>query len=384
MEIRECVLCRQNKLTEIRRHLHRMPEYSFAEHDTSDYIFRYLQGLKPDRLERVANTGIRAVFMAEAPQKTVAVRADIDALPVEEKNECEYRSERAGMMHACGHDGHVAMALVTAELIASHRSGLKNNYVFLFQPAEETTGGALPMIQEGALKNPDVDEIYGIHLWPYLPFGRIGTRPGPLMANMCDLNIRINGRGSHGAKPQQGRDALVAAAHLIGAIQTIVSRSVDPYETAVITIGRIEGGETRNVICETVRMEGTIRTFSPEVAATVKRRLKEMMEGTDKAFGVTSESVETMSYPAVVNHAGLFDQMKSKLQENEWEETLPVMISEDFSNYQAAVPGLFAFLGTAITETAEPLHSNRFDFDETVLMHGVEYFLRMTDFEESI
>ncbi|MEG0593794.1 MAG: M20 family metallopeptidase [Christensenella sp.] len=381
MRVRQQVVQYLDEITKLRRELHKIPEYSFKEYNTSEYLMDYLKCLKPDLLENVAGTGIKAVFSAKKPQKTVAIRADIDGLPVTEHNDISFRSQHDNMMHACGHDGHMAAALICAKIISGARDRLKNNYVFLFQPAEETTGGALPMIEAGALKNPNVDEIYGIHLWPYLKAGLVGTKAGPLMADMCDLNITVKGRGSHGAKPQDGRDALVAAAQLIMGVQSIISRNVDPYKTGVITIGKISGGETRNVICEKVTLEGTIRTFEPKVTAIIKRRLAEMLEGLDIMYGVQSEYAETMTYPAVVNDEKLYEKVKEKFSRDELVEVEPVMISEDFSNFQRAVKGVYAFVGIAETTDAEPLHSSRFNFNEQVLLNGVEYFLRVTDFE---
>lgn len=381
MKVRESLRQYLGEITEIRRELHRVPEYSFEEYKTSEYLMNYLKRLRPDQLEVVAKTGIKAVFFAKHPAKTVAIRADIDALPVPEYNDVSYRSQCENMMHACGHDGHMAIALICAKIISGARDRLKYNYVFLFQPAEETTGGAQPMVEEGALKNPDVDEIYGIHLWPYLPAGVAGCKAGPIMARMCDLNINIKGRGSHGAKPHNGRDALIAAAQLVMGVQTIISRNVDPYKTGVITIGRIEGGQTRNVICEDVRLEGTIRTFEPEVTQTIQRRLTEMLEGLDMMYQVKSEYIESMTYPAVVNDAALYDRTKAKFDEAEFVVVEPVMLSEDFSNFQRQIPGLYTFMGIAEADDAEPLHSSRFNFNEQVLLNGVEYFLRVTDFE---
>ncbi|MEA5002782.1 MAG: amidohydrolase, partial [Christensenella sp.] len=273
MEIRPEVKKCFDELVRLRRELHRIPEYSFDTFETYQYLMAYLNGLKPDELTPCAGTGIKAVFMAKNPQKTIAIRADMDGLRVPENTGLSYASVHENMMHACGHDGHMAIALVCAKLVSEAKERLKYNYVFLFQPAEETVGGAQPMIDEGALENPKVDEIYGIHLWPDVPLGRAGMKPGPIMAQMCDFNVDIVGKSGHGAKPQDGIDALVAAAQFVSAAQTIVSRNTDPYETAVLTIGRVEAGQTRNVICEKVHLEGTMRAFEPEVIDMIKHRL---------------------------------------------------------------------------------------------------------------
>ncbi|MEG2542591.1 MAG: M20 family metallopeptidase [Christensenellaceae bacterium] len=382
MKIRQSIQEYEKEIKEIRQDLHKIPEYSFEEYQTSEYLMNYLQKLHPDSLKTVAKTGIKAVFMSKNAKKTIGIRADIDALPIDEKNkDCVFCSKNSGMMHACGHDGHMAIALICAKIISKAKNRLKNNYVFLFQPAEETDGGARPMIQAGALENPKIDEIYGLHLWPYIKSGKVGLAKGAIMAHMCDLNIEIIGKGSHGAKPHQGKDALVAAAQLIGSIQTIISRNLDPYKMAVITIGKITGGETRNVICEQVHLEGTIRTFDEDVTKMIKTKLDDMLRGIEKMFEVTCKFTESMVYNAVVNDEELYESAKLKFSNDEYVDFEPVMISEDFSEYQLETKGFFAFIGTEDTNHKEPLHSNLFHFDERVLLYGVEYFLRVSDFE---
>lgn len=369
------------ELKKIRRELHRIPEYSFDVFKTTAYLTEYLKKLKPDVLTSCAGTGIKAVFRAPNPQKTVAIRADIDGLRVPEHTGCEFASVHENMMHACGHDGHMAIALVCAALVSGAREHLKHNYVFLFQPAEETVGGAQPMIEGGALSDPRVEEIYGIHLWPDVPLGKIGMKPGPIMAQMCDFNIDIIGKGGHGAKPQDANDALVAAAQLITAVQTIVSRNIDPYETAVLTIGRAEGGKARNVICETVHLEGTMRGFEARVMDTIRQRLHKLLEGLRVSYGVRCKYSEPMSYPAVVNDESLFRSAHGKFAADEIEIVKPFMMAEDFSNYQRQIPGLYTFVGIGEGQDTPPLHASNFDFNEQALLNGVEYFLRVTDFE---
>jgi amidohydrolase len=379
MKISEEAQSLLEELKRVRRELHRIPETAYTERQTGDYIVRYLEKLKPDKIERMAETGVRAVFMAERPEKTLAFRADMDALPIPEETACAFASQHEGAMHACGHDAHMAMVLCLASLISGHRENLKHNIVLLFQPAEETIGGAAAMIKEGALKDPDVDEIYGMHLWPDIEAGRIGLKAGAVMARMCDLNIEISGRGAHGAKPHLGIDALVAAAHFINMLQTIVSRSVDPYERAVITVGKIEGGTARNVICEKVRMEGTIRTFKDSVFENAKNRMQDILRGLETAFGVETEYTESMDYPPVVNPEALVSKAQGILDGADVAQVKPIMVSEDFSYFQRAVPGLFLFLGVADESHREPLHSSTFDFDERVMLNGLEAFKRLAE-----
>ncbi len=380
MHIRPQVQEQFEELVNIRRELHEIPGYSFDVQETYDYLMEYLRRLCPDILEPCAQMGIKVVFFAEKPEKTVAMRADIDGLRVPEHTGLAYASRNENTMHACGHDAHMAIALICAKLISEHKNR-KYNYVFLFQPAEETVGGAQPMIEAGALQNPQVDEIYGIHLWPDVPLGTVATRPGPLMAQMCDFKIDIKGRASHGAKPQAGIDALVAAAQFVSGIQTIVSRSVDPYETAVVTIGRIEGGNIHNVICENVHLEGTMRAFEPDVMALLKQRMRAMLDGIETMYGVVTEYDEPMGYPAVINDEALYEQACVKFAPDEMQPTQPFMMAEDFSNYQRCVPGLYTFVGIGEGEGTPPLHSSAFNFNERALLNGVEYFLRVIDFE---
>lgn len=380
MKIRKTVEQQFDELIRVRRDLHKIPGYSFDVSETWDYLTDYLRELEPDILQPCGE-GIKAVFRAENAQKTVAIRADMDGLRIREETGCAFASKNKGMMHACGHDGHMAVALVCARMIAQARNRLDKNYVFLFQPAEETVGGAQPMIEAGALKEPDVDEIYGIHLWPYLPLGIVGTKPGPIMAQMCDFIIDIYGKESHGAKPQDGRDALVAAADFIMGIQSIVSRNIDPYETAVVTVGHIEGGQAQNIVCGHVRLEGTMRAFEAEVMDRIKKRMNDMLRGFSVAYEVKYEYREPMTYPAVVNDKELFERAAEKMDKDEMQIAKPFMMAEDFSNFQRAVPGLYSFIGVGDPEHKEPLHSGKFDFNEQALLNGVEYFLRVIEFD---
>lgn len=379
MRISNRVHAQFERLVQIRRDLHRMPEEAFEEQETSEYVFCFLKTLQPDSLERMCGTGVKAVFGRDLAGGAVAVRADMDALPVEEETGLPFASRNSGCMHACGHDGHMSMALVTASIVAENRQNLTQPYTFIFQPAEETTGGADPMIQAGVLENPRVKSIYGLHLWPYIPQNILGLHPGPLMASMSDINIHVQGRSCHGARPQDGADALLAACQLVTAAQSIVSRNIDPYQAAVVSFGRIEGGEARNIVSDSVKLEGTLRAFDTTTRAVVRRRLGEILRGLDEMYGVRTESAETMNYPAVVNSPELCSRARSLLADDEWMDVEPVMISEDFAFYQQHVPGLFTFLGTGSACYHEPLHSARFAFDEQVLLTGVEFLLRVID-----
>jgi amidohydrolase len=376
MKLHEIVMEMKNELVELRRALHQIPEESYSEYKTSSLIKEYLTALKPDSISVIAKTGIKAVFNVNA-DKTIAVRADIDALPIEEKNSFPYKSTHEGLMHACGHDGHMAVALCFAKLISKKKEDLKTNFVFLFQPAEETIGGADRMIKEGALIDPIVDEIYGIHLWPDVPKGKIGLRDGPLMANMCDMNIKIAGKAAHGASPQCGEDALLAAANFVVQANGILARNIDPSMPAVLNIGRIIAGDARNIVCGEALIEGTIRSFNDEVTETIKRRIKTIMEGIDHSFGTKSKYYETMGYPALINSDHLYSKVARKFDKNEMHDIIPVMMAEDFAYFTKATNGFFAFVGTG----GKQLHSNTFDFDDEVLAHALEYYFRVCEIE---
>lgn len=377
MSISEQVAARAEHIVSIRRDLHKVPELAFQEKKTSEYIERFLKTLAPDRLERICGTGIKCVFGLDKPGPATAVRADIDALPISEKTGLAFASQNQGVMHACGHDGHMAMALAAAQIVSESMDRVQNPIVFIFQPAEETTGGALPMIEHGVLHDPVVGSIYGLHLWPYIDEGLLGLHEGPLMASMSDLDIAVCGRSCHGASPQDGADAIVAACSLITSLQSVVSRNIDPYEAAVLSFGRISGGEARNVVCGSVEIEGTVRAFLDRTNRRIHQRIDEMLHGLETMFEVNTSCTESIFYPAVDNPRVLVDEVRALLSPEDWIDPQPVMMAEDFAFYQRSVPGLFAFLGTRSAEHDSPLHSETFDFDEKVLLIGVEYYLRV-------
>lgn len=378
MHISEQITRLRPELIRRRRALHRLAEPSRMEKATCKYILNELSKMGADDVEVLYDTGVKAVFRTSDAQKTIAFRADIDALPVYEENPAiDYNSEHIGFMHACGHDGHVAIALTLAQLVSQNRDKLACNVVLLFQPAEETDGGAEHMIARGALYNPKVDEIYALHLWPYLPKHKLGIQAGPVMAHMCDLNVNIRGKGAHGARPQLGVDALVAAAQFIEQVQTILSRNIDPYQEAVITLGVISGGEARNIVCDFVHIEGTIRSLDPEVTACMKRRLHEILKGIEAGMGVQTEYGESMSYPAVINPPALVEAVRALVDSEDIAGADGSMASEDFSYFQHHVPGLYIWLGTCDEQYSEPLHSNKFNFDEDVMLTGLELYARI-------
>ncbi len=360
-----------------RRALHRIPEVGFELYKTHQYIMDELKKLRPDMLDSLADTGIKAVWYAENAQETIGFRADMDGLNVLEQNETDYVSTHVGKMHGCGHDGHMTMLLTLAKLIAKHRNELKFNVVLLFQPAEEGWGGAAAMIEDGALENPRIDRIYGIHLWPTVPKGKIGVRWGNMMARSCEFDIYAQGVSAHGASPQMGIDAIVASAELITMLQSAITRSVDPHQDALLTIGRITGGSARNVIADRVEMNGTLRVFSSEVYDNLMHRIHAMTDGVALATGAKFEVYERIQYPSVENPRPLVEDLYTYTGMEDIVLVEPAMAAEDFACYQQQIPGVFMWLGIQGGKNDQPLHNCRFDFDEDVLLVGVEVYRRL-------
>ncbi|MDO5298764.1 MAG: M20 family metallopeptidase [Clostridia bacterium] len=363
----------EERLRVHRRALHRIPEVGYEEHRTHAYLMEHLKALAPDDLRAFAGTGIRAVFRGNGTGRVLAFRSDIDALPVTEETGCSFASTREGFMHACGHDGHMANLLTFAEWLNAHRDMLADDVVLIFQPAEETTGGAKRMIDEGALENPHVDVIYGMHMMPDVPKGKIAACAGPIMAQTCEMDFIIHGRSAHGATPHLGRDAITAMGHLITLLQTTVARSVDPGQPALITIGRVEGGRQRNILADRVQMEGIVRTFSNEVYEGLESRIRDDLRGVEAAFDVDIEFVKRVYYPCVENDPAEFERVKALLGDR-FVQAVPRTTAEDFSYYQLSVPGVFVFCGCMDEAHSSPLHASTFDFDEAALLPGLALF----------
>jgi len=362
----------------IRRELHEIPEIGFELYRTQAYVLEKLAACRPDYLRKIALTGVKAVFYAENPRGTIAFRADMDALAGEEDSHESWRSQNAGKMHACGHDGHMTILLLLAQLLSRHRKELTQNVVLLFQPGEEGWAGARRMIEEGALENPKVDKIYGLHLWPTVPFGRLGVRWGPMMAQTSDFLITVHGKSAHASTPQMGIDAIVVSAELITMLQSVITRSVDPHQDALLTLGKIDGGTAHNIIADKVELRGTLRTFTDELSDDLARRIRALMSGLETATGARFELERQAQYPCVDNPRPLVEQFYGYL--DSMDDTFliePVMAAEDFAEYQQHVPGLFFFLGVMGGRGGNPLHSCNFDFDEEALLYGLELYRRI-------
>ena len=269
----------------IRQDLHRIPEIGFQLHDTQAYVLNELRQCAPDRLETPAVCGVKAVFFARDAETTIAFRADMDGIHNDEANNVPYCSQHPGNMHGCGHDGHMTILLLFARWIAKNRAHIHCNIVLLFQPGEEGWAGARRMIDDGALENPKVDRIYGLHLWPTVPKGKIGVRWDYLMAQTSDFEITVHGKSAHASTPQMGIDAIVVAAELVTMVQTVITRDVDPHQDALLTLGKIQGGTSHNVIAEEVTISGTLRVFSNDLYRTLSHKIAALMQGLETATG---------------------------------------------------------------------------------------------------
>ena len=376
----------QPTIVELRRRLHQKPELGFREHLTAELISQKLQEWGIEHQTGIAQTGIVATIHGDKPGKVLAIRADMDALPIQEQNDVPYRSQHDGVMHACGHDGHTAIALSTAFYLSQHRQDFTGTVKIIFQPAEEGPGGAKPMIEAGVLQNPQVDAIVGLHLWNNLPLGTVGVRNGALMAATESFRCTIQGKGGHGAIPQQTVDSILVAAHIVTALQTIVARNVSPLESAVVTVGEIHAGTAVNVIADTAYLSGTVRYFNPALGELIPQRLEQVIAGVCQIHGATYKLDYQRHYPAVINDAKIAELVRS-VAEGVIETPLGIvpecqtMGGEDMSFFLEAVPGCYFFLGSANPDKdlAYPHHHPRFNFDETALGMGVEIFVRFVE-----
>jgi len=384
--IRPAIQGLQPQLVEWRRRIHQRPELGFKEWLTADFIRTQLDQWGIPYRDAVAETGLVAVIEGTSPGPVLGIRADMDALPIQEENQVPYRSQHDGIMHACGHDGHVAIALGTAYYLSQHRHSFKGTIKLIFQPAEEGPGGAKPMIEAGALKNPDVEAIIGLHLWNNLPLGTVGVRTGALMAASEFFSCTIQGKGGHGALPHQTVDSIVVGAQVVNALQTIVARNVDPTKSAVVTVGQFHGGKAPNVIADSVTFGGTVRYFDQAYATFFAQRLEQVIGGVCQSHGASYSFDYKALYPPVINDAAMADLVRSvALSVVETPAgVVPechTMGGEDMAFFLQEVPGCYFFLGSANTEKslAYPHHHPRFDFDETALGLGVEMFARCVE-----
>lgn len=361
-----------NEMVGIRRHLHEYPELSFEEVETPAYIAAFHRELGHEVREGVGGRGVVAILCSGKPGKTVALRADFDALAIQEENDVPYKSKVAGKMHACGHDGHTATLLGLAKALNAMKDEITGNVVFIHQHAEEVApGGAKPMIEDGCLDGVDV--IFGTHLWAPTPLGEILVKDGAIMAAADKVEITVQGKGGHGAEPHHSIDAVTLASQFVVNAQQLVSRRIDPLKSAVLTIGHLEAINPFNVIADRVILAGTIRTFEEEVRSQMEQELEAVLNATCLAFGASYEYRYTRGYPPVYNHqkeTEFVAQLASTVPGVEQVITCPpFMIGEDFAYYLEKVPVLSSSqVLKSQWETAYPHHHARFDFDERAML----------------
>ena len=372
-----------SEIIDIRRDIHMHPEQGFDVYRTAALVAEKLRAVGIHVQEKVGKTGVVGHLEGNHPGPTIALRADMDALPIQETGKIDYRSKNDGVMHACGHDGHTAILLGVAKVLSAKKELLHGRLRFIFQPSEEKDGGATHMIDDGCLEG--VDEIYGIHLWNYSEFGEIGSIPGAILAATDSLNFIVKGIGGHGAMPQGTVDAIVVSANLINALQTVVSRNVDPLKNAVVTVGTIHGGDNHNVIASSVKMDGTVRTFSEEISTLIRNRIRQIAKGIETTFGGKIEVRIEKGYPSTVNDPKLFEKLmiaaKTVVGDGARKIT-PFMGGEDFAYYAQKVPGCFFFIGSSpqgVSPGTIPHHCSHFDFDERALLVGASVLLELIE-----
>lgn len=359
------------RIVELRRDIHREPELGFGTEKTAQKVLAALEGLPLEIQTGVAENGIVATLKGGGDGPTVGLRADMDALPIHEETGLDFASGTDGKMHACGHDGHTSMLVGAAHALSGMRDRLNGTVKFIFQPAEEGGGGGRVMVEEGVAG--DIDSIFALHLWPGLPFGTAATKSGPIMAAADAFEMKVKGRGGHGAMPHLTVDAIAISAQVVMALQTIVAREVDPVEPAVITVGEIEAGSAFNIIPETARLGGTVRTLNADLRESMPQRIEELARGVAQGMRGDAELDYTFSYPVTVN-----DEASARLalgvigdlfgEDDALELPNPTMGAEDFAFFLEKLPGAFVWLG--VGEDVSGLHTPTFAFDEEILPRG--------------
>ena len=368
-----------------RQDLHRIPEIGLEEYETSQYIKSKLSEFKIEFKEGYANTGIVARIKGSQgnSDRSIGLRADFDALPMPEKNDFDHKSTKEGMMHACGHDGHTSMLLGAAKYL-SENNDFDGNVYLIFQPGEEGFAGGEKMIQDGMFNDFKIDEVYALHNWPELPLGSIGVNSGPMMAAVDEFDIIVKGKGGHAAIPQLAIDPVVIASQIVLAVQTIVSRSTDPVDKALISITKISGGTAYNVIDDSVKMGGTIRTFKPETRAFYEKKLNEISSGIAKANGADAD-VEfhlTNKYPPTINSKKESEFAASVAKKIFGESNVntniePSMGGEDFSYLLEKKPGSYLYIGQGDENHKAHLHTTKYDFNDNLLPIGVNFWVEL-------
>ena len=381
--VREKIYEMRDGLVETRRMIHMHPELMYEEEKTAELVAGNLEKFGLEVKKGVAKTGVVGLLRGAKEGKTVAIRADMDALPIEEANAVPYASKIKGKMHACGHDAHTTILLGVAKFFSARRNLLRGNIKWIFQPAEEGGAGGRVMTEEGVLENPRVDAIFGAHVFPEIPIGKVGVNEKEGLAATDRVTFKIVGKGGHGAYPHLSRDPILAAGHLITQIHSIVSRSIHPLDSAVISFGKIEGGTAFNIIPGAVELLATVRSLTPKVRETLRERMGEIAQGISRSFDLDCQFNYDYGYPALVNDPAMSHLVATACAKAIGKENVeflrPSMGGEDFAYFLEKVPGSFFRLGcrNEAKGFVNPFHNSRFDLDEDVLPFGVEMFVRI-------
>jgi amidohydrolase len=376
--LRDAALALNEQVVADRRHFHRHPELGFEERETAAYVADRLRSLGVETQTGVAETGVVGLIRGSREGRTVLLRADMDALPLTEETGAEYSSQNPGVHHACGHDGHTAILLAVAEVLSRRRDDLGGTVKLAFQPAEEGPGGAKPMIEAGVMENPHVDACFGLHISTRHPTGIIVVQGGPIQASSDVFELTVQGVGGHGAAPHETVDAVAIGAAIVSELQRIVSREVDPLESAVVTVGAFHAGTRNNIIARRAELTGTIRALNPDVQTFMHQRIREIATQVAGAARATCDVTITRLYPVTINNQRMADFARRVAETivpaDHVRSARPIMGAEDMSFFLNAAPGCFAFLGASNRERglAAPHHSPLFDFDEACLPTGVE------------
>lgn len=366
-------------LIEYRRDLHKIPELAMEEKKTSEYLKKVLQNFKSFELENVVENGILAFKKSKKENAiTIGFRADMDALPIEEKTNLEFKSTHSGNMHACGHDGHMAMALELARRI--DEKNLDVNVLIIFQPAEEKIGGAEQIINGKHFEKYNPSAIFGMHIMPEIEEGIMGIKAGPIMAAAFELDVEIFGKASHCARPNEGVDAIIIGSEIISSYNQLLSKRISAFDSAILHIGSFHSGNVRNIVSNYAHLSGTIRTFSDEVADKIKKEVNRINDAIAIKYDAKIKTTIKDVYPALINDENLFEIQKQILDKDKYIITPPSMASEDFAYYRRVCPSIFAFLGSKTKKYDKPLHHDEFDFDEKILEIGVNYYEKILDY----
>jgi amidohydrolase len=374
----------QDEMTAWRQHIHKHPETAFEEHQTSDYVALRLHEFGIDVHRGLAGTGVVGTLKGDkGTGPAIGLRADMDALDIEEKNDIDYKSENPGKMHACGHDGHSTMLLGAAKYLAETKN-FAGTVHFIFQPAEENEAGGRVMIEDGLFEKFPVDSIYGMHNMPGIPAGEFAIRPGPIMASSDIFEITLSGIGTHAALPQLGRDAVVAGAQLVTALQTIAARTVSPFDAAVVSVTQIHAGDTWNVLPEEVVLRGTTRAFKEEIQSHMESEIRRITDGVATTFGIDAKVHYERRYPPTINDAAETDFTAQVARDLAGDDMVsldkdPMMGAEDFAFMLNEKPGAYMWIGNGPRDGGCMLHNPHYDFNDEVLPLGASYWAKLVE-----